>query len=339
MADTGREVYTVPWWLVDNPQARAAALPDPTPIVEPFELWLVPDSTPEPDPTVQYPGQGAKALWDDVWKYSKSVLSYFGRSGGGLAYVTTDMLNNAVDDTLKAAHWSLSGFINQSTQLAIDAQNWTSHQLDALDANIGAIYQYFDDRINGLRAFQQAVEALALPSLQAQILQLRHDMNLGFQFNSAVDRAWSIDNIFRPLTDTIGQVARDIPIWSEGAYERAKLYTDDAVQGLGLRTLTQLVPLAVAVKALETFKDECAQPMCDTMGPKTDLGKLLKGLKVAGEIAALTAILQMNEHDLANLIHAVTSHLAAVVGDIEQFTGTGGETVAGLIAAATRDLV
>ncbi len=79
--------------------------------------------------------------------------------------------------------------------------------------------------------------------------------------------------------------------------------------------------------------------MCETIGPKTDLGKLLKGLKVAGEIAALTAILSMNETDLANLIHDVTSHLASVVGDVEQFLGPGGETVAGLIKNATVDLL
>lgn len=325
-------MFGIPWWTIDNPQARGAAEPIPIPENLPFIPRLVPDTMPEADPTVQYPGQGAVALWNDVWHYSKSILSYFGRHGPSVAYITTDNLNQAIDDTLRASINSLSGFINQAAQLAVDAQNWAGMELDALSANIGAIYQYFDNRITALEHGAWAVERLALPSLQAQIDNLRHDMGLGFQYNSLADRGWAIDNIFRPLTDEIGNVARDIPIWSEGAYERAKGYTDQTVGALGLRTLTQLVPLTLAVKALQTESEQCTQPMCETIGPKTDLGKLLKGLQLAAGVALFAELANLDEAKLADLITSIGSKAAALVGEFETGFVQQGETIGGLIA-------
>lgn len=316
-----------------------AAEPIVEPIVEAPVLWLVPDTIPLTDVPIEWPFLGPRALWDDVYGYGRSIVRYFGRHTGGDQFVMTSTLDDAIDSAVGSTVKALSGFINQAAQLAIDAQNWTSMQLDALDANIGAIYGYFDSRIGLLEGFQWAVTRLALPSLQAQIDELHHLRSTDFQFNSAADRAWAMDNIYRPLHENIGQVASAIPVWSEGAYERARNYADDAVGVLGTHTLAQLVPLTLAVRALETESEECVKPMCETLGPKTDLGKLLKGAKIAAELAALTAILSMDAGDIAGLIHAVTSRLSTVVDDVEQFLGPGGETVAGLIAAATGDLV
>lgn len=328
------DLLSTPWWSIDNPQTVGAAAFNPEPVVAPLELWLVPDSVPEPDPTVQYPGQGAKALWDDVWHYSKSILSYFGRSGPSVAYVTTDVLNQAIDDTLRSSVNSLSGFINQSAQLAVDAQNWASKQLDALDANIGAIYQYFDDRIKFLDAYVSSIVSDSLPALQHGLDLLRHDMLAGFAFNSAADRQWATDHIFRPLQEDIFREALRANAAIDESANAVRSYVDahDIAQSLHFASL--VAPLAVAVKALQTESEQCTQPLCEVLGPKTDLGKLLKGLKVATELAALTALLNMNEQDLANVITQVTGRLGAIVGDFEQFFAPGGETVAGLIKAA-----
>lgn len=322
-----------PWWLVDNPQAVGAAAPLLLPEEIPWVPTLVPDTTPEAGPLIQYPGQGAVQLWDDVWGYGKSIVKYFGRHDGGTSFVLSTTLDEAIDAAIGSTVKSLSGFINIAHQLALDAQSWASAQFDAMSANIGAIYQYFDTRVSALEGQMKAVLDLALPSLQAQILQLRHDMGLSFQFNSAADRAWAIDNIYRPLQENIGQVAKEIPVWSAGALADAKAYTGIAVGALGVKVLTEIAPLSKAVTALQTESEQCTQPMCDTFGPKTDLGKLLKGLKVAEFVTLLAEIAAARETDLDGALRFLSDRAAGYVNTFESTFVNAGDTIGATVGA------
>jgi hypothetical protein len=151
--------------------------------------------------------------------------------------------------------------------------------------------------------------------------------------------SWAIDNIYGPLDAKIEREIAGVrtDVWNlTGAWADRLLGDIDAE---ALRRAAAIAAVAAGVAAIAKWIDDCGEPMCQNLGPKTDLGKLLKGLKVAAEVAALGALLQMDANDLARLIHALTARLGAVVGDIETFLGPGGETVAGLIAAATADVV
>ncbi len=335
--------FGIPYWAYINPQAITAALPDPGPIVEPilepFIPRIVPDPTPESDPQVQYPGQGAVALWNDVWHYGKSILSYFGRSGGGLQYITTDNLNQAVDDVMKATITSLSGYINVAHDLAVDGQRWAANAIDRVNADVGWVYQFFDARVGALENIGKYVTEFAFPLVEDQLATLRHDMNLADQFVSGVDRAWSIDHIFTPLEDELGQLRHDALTWADDAYQRAIDHADLKVLALGAATLTALQPLQQAVKALQTEAEQCTTPLCETMGPKTDLGKLLKGLQLALAAGALAEIANANEQDVADAITRIGSHLATVIGTFETSFVTGGGTVADLVAAELGNLI
>ncbi len=328
------DTYLAPYWATVNVQAEGAAQLNPEPFLEPFIPSIVPDSTPPADPQVAYPGQGAVALWNDVWHYSKSILSYFGRSGGGVAYVTTDMLNSAVDDTLRSTINALGGFISTAHQLADDVQSWAQMEFNALDANIGAIYAYFDGRLGALENLGKYVTEFAFPLVEDQLATLRHDMNLADQFVSGADRAWATDHILHPLEETIFNVAADVPVQVEHGLEAAKNYADMRVGVLGIAVLGALQPLQQAVQALQQESTACTQPMCETMGPKTDLGKFLKALNVAADVALIASLLSLNEAQLVSLIQSGAVHLAGVVGDVEQFIQPGGETIGGLITAA-----
>lgn len=285
-----------------------AAEPVVEPLLEPFERFIpriVPQSEPLPSPLVEYPGQGAVQLWDDVYRYGRSIVRFFGNRPEGSGYAMLDDVSNAIDTAIGATIKSLSGYINRAAQIGVSAQQWASMELDAMSANIGAIYQYFDDKISTLEGKAYAIERLAIPSLQAQIDQLNANRLTDFQFNSAVDRLWSVDNIFKPLQEQLGQVAGQIPVWSAGALDRANAYTDLAVGGLGVNVLTQLVPMANALRAVEQEIDECAKPMCETMGPKTDLGKALKAFKAAEYLALLAAIAALDKDGVEGLIRAL----------------------------------
>lgn len=68
------------------------------------------------------------------------------------------------------------------------------------------------------------------------------------------------------------------------------------------KTLTQVQSQLDKInKEMET----CVEPMCDTMGPATDLGKLLKGLKVAKWLAIFAALETIDVKELEALALAV----------------------------------
>jgi hypothetical protein len=94
-------------------------------------------------------------------------------------------------------------------------------------------------------------------------------------------------------------------------------------------------PIRAAVAALQTESEDCTQPMCETLGPKTDLGKLLKALKFAADAAFLAELYNLTEPELVGYIKKVVAAMANVVTDFESFFGSGGETVGHLIASAT----
>lgn len=330
---------TVPYWLVDNPQAVGAAQAISEEVAQAVEHLFPPGAFPARGQPVPIHSQLPQAAWDDVDAQGQQFLeSFFDRQQAPADTVTREEMQNAVKAAVGSAIKAMSGFVNTAYDVGLlgleQAIQETVNRIQSETILANDVL----DRLTKLEAVQDFVARYVVPSIQAQIDQINARRLTDFQFNSLADRQWATDNIYTPLKENIGQVAGQIPVWSEGAYERANAYTDQQVGHLGANVLTQLVPLAGAVKALETEAEECVKPMCETLGPKTDLGKLLKGLKVAGEIAALTAILSMSEDDLVGLIREVANKLATVVGDVEQFLQPGGETVAGLIAHATADL-
>lgn len=305
------------------------------PLVEEFEQFiprLVPQSEPPQDPDAHYPGQGAVQLWNDVWHYGKSIVNYFGRSRGGASYVLSTTLDEAIDGAIGATIKSLSGYINRAAQIGLDAQQWSSMELDAMSSNIGAIYQYFDDHVKFLERAVVQIEQNELPAVRESVAQLRHDMLAGFAFNSAADRGWAVDNILHPLEETIFNVAADVPVQAEHAYERAKLYTDDAVNALGLRTLAAFAPVHLAISALQKESEDCTQPMCEAMGPKTDLGKLLKGLKVAEWAALLATIAAARETDIDGALTFLSHQAGHYISTFEDTFVTGGGTIGQTVA-------
>ena len=73
--------------------------------------------------------------------------------------------------------------------------------------------------------------------------------------------------------------------------------------------------------------------MCETMGPKTDLGKLLKALNLAATAALLLELSNMTEAELANTIDGLAKMAGGIIGDLDSMFFQGGETLAATIGA------
>jgi hypothetical protein len=90
---------------------------------------------------------------------------------------------------------------------------------------------------------------------------------------------------------------------------------DDARQQIGVAVaplLATVLAIQTQVGALQQESDECTKPMCATMGPKTDLGRLLAGLKVAKWLAILAALETIDVKDLERLAATVAGTEAAI---------------------------
>jgi hypothetical protein len=124
--------------------------------------------------------------------------------------------------------------------------------------------------------------------------------------------AWALTHIAKPIVDQ-ANVDRANTV-------KAIADTKVAAHNDALAVAAAVVaPLALAVAAmqsqlgaLQTESDECTKPMCDTMGPKTDLGKLLKGINIAKWLALLAFAETV---DIKTLEH-IAVLAAGVEGDV-----------------------
>jgi len=122
---------------------------------------------------------------------------------------------------------------------------------------------------------------------------------------SKADRDWVTKTYGKPLTTQavktqaqLDDLEKRLPKMITTAVATAVAVSLEPIA----RTLTQV---KTQLAKINEEIDTCVIPMCDTMGPKTDLGKLLKGLKVAKWLAIFAALETIDVKDLEALALAV----------------------------------
>lgn len=180
----------------------------------------------------------------------------------------------------------------------------------------------------------RAITRLALPNLQAQIIQAR---KFAYQLSLNTIHAmkvWTYESIFVPL-------AKDVA--AEQVQRQAadnKIITQD-IPAVHADLLAKLAPVAAAATAAlnlarQTAKwvDDCGVPMCDTVGPKTDVGKWLKRLNIAASAALLAEIASWDEGDVERLIKSLGTIGNGVIEDIDHMFFNGGHSIGHTLASA-----
>lgn len=180
-----------------------------------------------------------------------------------------------------------------------------AHGLDAVRIDVhrlvGSVVSVAHD---GLVHLLQA-EAFAQSYTDAHLRKLLQDVvSLDLRTASNVER-WVQTDIASPILREIGRVDAKV---GAIAGSLGALIEAEATRIVNARTAAlaaALAALGVSVASIAAEIEQCVQPMCESFGPKTDLGRLFKLLSVLKWTAILAALETTNVHDLERLAATV----------------------------------
>jgi hypothetical protein len=322
----------VPWWLVAPP-------PDTPPLpwsgeVVPIDVPPVPVDVPIAGPVIHFIGEGEHAIWDNVWSWVKGTARTV---ASDVIAIENDILHAAIkvaEAYTGSLLEGLSGFINDTFSYAESGlQLINGYATDALSILFQDVFG-IDRAIADLRAIVGAIDNVVIPGVFSELLGDIEGVYADLVGGIDLVKSWAIDTIYTPLDAEIRAAERAIPVWAEGALTDAKAYADDLVHSEALKRAAAIAGIAAAVASIATWVEECGDPMCQTIGPKTDLGKLLKGLALAGDVALFAELANLDEQGLADLLASIGARAAALAGEFESNFASGGETLGGLVAHA-----
>lgn len=314
---------TVIGWFSD-PSGPPKQQPPPVP---PEQIqWL-----PQPDPFLTYSGLSPEPTWKDVYDWQHQTWVQEAPELAMPQPIMGPQIQHAIEAASGQTIKALSGFINRSANLAILAADVLAQRIADTQTVIGALN---DNQVivnDQVHAILDPIVNEVLPQLQADVQQLHNQIIGTAEGVVKLNQVWARENIFTPLEEQLGQEKANRIAQVDQVEQGLAGRVVGIVEGLGLASATAVAGLATRVAALETENEECTKPMCDTLGPKTDLGKLLKGLNLALDAAFIAKILTMRESDIADLFRQAFGKVAGIVNDFEETFQPGGETVGGFI--------
>ena len=299
------------------------------------DLSLVPDWAPAPDPPVPLGPLGQKLHWSDVYDFVSNAISKLFTGGTAINIPTTQDVQNYVNGAVGEAIKAMSGFIDQNAAMTVQAASLLEGAINNVVSNELNDFKNLSSQITDLQNGLAFVGQIALPTILNDIAAARVEARQEALAAQLGAQDWALHKIFAPL---YAEMLKVQPAIDAGvAQAEAVAHSDAAAQVAKLAGEVGVTvgPIRAAVAALQTESEDCTQPMCETLGPKTDLGKLLKALKFAADAAFLAELYNLTEPELVGYIKKVVAAMANVVTDFESFFGSGGETVGHLIASAT----
>ena len=326
-----------PYWLaVDSPETPP--LPWSGEVI-PIDVPTVPVDIPVAGPVIHFIGAGEHAVWHDVWNWVKGEASSAASSLQNIEQTVANAVTKTIEGYVGSLLQATSSFVNDLadyTYLGIDSL--ANVAVDTWDHFQTAI-DYADAVIYGLLTDVNAIDTIEIPALLGDIGRVAIDTEEAIAGTVDELKVWAIDNIYGPLDALIQQVEVTIPVWAEGALSDAKAYADDLVHSEALQRAAAIAGIAAAVSALVAESETCTQPMCDTMGPNTDLGKLLKGLQAVLAAGALSELTNARESDIADAIRRIGAKGLDVFYTLDRDFIQGGDTLAQTVADELKNLI
>lgn len=248
--------------------------------------------------------------WNQFWGHVGSNVSnwyhdasdfLFGAVGG----VTIDTVHALVQLSLAGANKLSRELFVQGSAVAHAGIQILAKGVDAVRVQVHGILSSLThlvavDAANLLRAeayTQSHVQnAIALALADAKSLDLRVIQNV---------ETWVRTDVANPVLREIAKVDGKIDSLSDSLGRLIKTAADEIVGAKIAGILATLAALGTTVAGLTAEMAECVEPMCETMGPRTDLGKLLSKLSVLKWAAILAALEATSVKDLEHLAEAV----------------------------------
>jgi hypothetical protein len=228
----------------------------------------------------------------------------------------------------------LSGFINRATALTVQAASLLSDAIDNEVANELYDFQVHDQQITALQNVVNYLVGTVVPAVESQIT---HTQQLALQYALDAEQAaqsWTQTNVLVPLIESIGQLKTDLLQVIDLKAQESHQISQQQVNSLRAELMPAIAAAAAAAAANKTWIDDCGEPMCQSMGPKTDLGKLLKALKVAEWAAVLAELAALNEHGLEGALQEIENQVSGIVNTFRDLFIGGGAGLGSTITSA-----
>lgn len=289
--------------------------------------WL-----PGADAIAIYKGTTGLPTWDNVWQWVKDGYNFVFSGGTPIANPPTwaDM-KAATDASTKYMIQAMSGFHDRAVKTTL-ALGW---QLSAgIDNQTNAElhdFQQLDTRLTPVEAQTALIVNDALPQLWQGLENTRALNEAQIAEIVPVIQQWTRDNIAMPLLESLGEIHEQLDQKINDTIAAIPQIVKDNIPVAGLATAASVAAVATKVAAVGSWVDDCGEPMCETMGPKTDLGKLLKAVSLLGAAAALGDFATMTEADVLAKLKQAIGEFTRMAGDFNDFFSPGGETVAALV--------
>lgn len=330
-------MYEAPWWLGEPPASMP--LPWSGEVIPIEEVPPIPPSVPIAGPVIQFIGEGEHAVWDDVFNWIKKTALPDAKGLLSAEINLGQSLVKTVESYIGSSIAALSGFINDAfdytSYIASDAFGLIEGLGTAIGDNVIRIDKVLYGALEDIIGIDRVINDTVLPGI--------YDTIVGSA--QAIDRAvanveaWGIDNIYTPLDAKIWGVGvtaeADIADGLSRVLDEARAYADAHAAEIA----AAIAAVAAAAAAATAWIDDCGEPMCEVQGPKTDLGKILKGLGLALDAALFADLANAKEGDVADAITRIATKASDIIGTFERDFLAGNSTLAGTIGDELKQLV
>lgn len=312
-------------------------VPIPVELPAPPAIPSLPTLPPVPIPNVaehiSVAVHGAEYAWEDVRSWVSDRFHSLLNFGSTVAGVTFQDVTNIVDVAESVAQTAWASFVTELTGwISAGLNDVGSLTLDVmLTARRDAVWLY--DYINGAIDGTISLTEGAIRGIDATIATQWEDTVAAIDYVGNLIKSWAIDNIYSPLLDDVTSLGDRTLVGLETVLADAKAYADDLVKSETAERIAAIAGIAAAVAAATAWIDDCGEPMCEQLGPKTDLGKLLKALNLAADALLLAQLGALTDQQLVALINEIAAKLGQLIGDVETMFITGGDTLGQLITA------
>ena len=233
---------------------------------------------------------GAEYVWDDVWDWTKSYWHGLASVFEGGASLGFDTVTTMIDDAVSTAQTAWSSFVSTlESWITAGIDDVGSFAVD-LDLKLRRFEIYIQDALDTVGTAILHTLAEDVAAIDADIANIERLLGaLPIDILGTVE-TWVATHVADPILEELKREVAAIDKTIEGVAADIRGYAESLVNDETLRRIEALAALGVIVHAITTWIDDCGEPMCAELGPRTNLGKLLSNLELQTLFAALLAL-------------------------------------------------
>lgn len=242
--------------------------------------------------------------WDDFWIAAGGKLNDVWHSVSGTLFGRGSDINRA--ETMGMIRLGLHVSMRASRQLITSAAARSAAITGALYKGVLSVANtvrnlttFTVNHLNQLNADMRVGDRATRNYVDARLNNVGAGIQAQINHSTNALRAEMIRDILNPLHTSVVRLGTIANTALGEAHTLESQMKRHVLPELAAATLIGKQALTMAKQAKQ-WEDDCGEPMCQTMGPKTDLGKLLKRTNVAAILALLAAIAALDPDTVEN---------------------------------------